>query len=205
MAGIGISPLGWHNLIGLDASARSNQVFDVASDPAFSLFDSIWHSIKGLRFGYKIAAIFDSMLLSALSPTDERETEIEALHQALANPETANVGQLAAALNMPIQRVERLSCRVFGFPPKRLLRRQRFLRTLGVRLLDPELKWTSAMDAQYHDQAHFTRDFHDFMGMSPREYLALPRPISQAAVRARAAALGQPLQVLHGPTPEPNG
>jgi len=57
------------------------------------------------------------------------------------------------------------------------------------------------MDAQYHDQAHFNRDFHDFMGMSPSNYLALPRPISRAAVRARAEALGQPLQVLQGPQP----
>lgn len=201
MAGIGISPLGWHNLIRVDASKRTNQVFDVTSDPTFALFGTIWRRICDMQDTEQIAATFDTMLMAALAPPDARETEIEALHVALTNPDISNVAQLAELLDMPTQRIERMSRRAFGFPPKRLLRRQRFLRSLGVRLLDPELRWTKAMDAQYHDQAHFTRDFHDFIGMSPRGYLAMPRPISQAAVRARAEALGQPLQVLQGPQP----
>lgn len=199
MAGIGISPLGWHNLIGVDASKRTNRVFDVTSEPAFTLFETIWPRIAGLRDAEQMAAIFDTVLLTALGLPDARENEVEVLHIALTRPDMANVAQLSKTLNMSAQRIERLSRRVFGFPPKRLLRRQRFLRTLGIRLLDPELRWTSAMDEQYHDQAHFTRDFHDFMGMSPRDYLAMPRPISQAAMRARAEALGQPLQVLQVP------
>lgn len=199
MAGIGLLPLGWHHFIGIDASKRANQVFDVAREPAFSLFDEIWHRIGTLRDAEKIATEFDTLLLAALDPPDAREEEIEAFHMALTNPDMANVAQLAETLDMASQRIERLSRRVFGFPPKRLLRRQRFLRSLGVRLLDPELRWTSAMDTQYYDQAHFTRDFYDFMGMSPRAYLAMPRPISRAAVRARADALGQPLQVLQRP------
>ncbi len=199
MAGIGISPSGWHNLIGIDASGRTNQVFDVTADPAFSLFDRIWQEIRDLSDPEEIATHFDSALLTALRLPDSKENEVEALHIALAHPEIANVAQLADAIGITAQRVERMARRVFGFSPKRLIRRQRFLRSLGVRLLDPQLRWTKAMDAQYHDQAHFTRDFHDFMGMSPREYLAMPRPISQAAVRARAQALGQPLQVLDAP------
>ena len=201
MAGIGISPLGWHNLLGIDASRQTNQVFDVTSDPAFRLFDEIWRGIGDQKDAEEIASIFDSLLLAKLGPSDEKENGIELFHLALTNPDMANVAQLAESLEVPAQRIERLSRRVFGFPPKRLLRRQRFLRTLGVRLLEPELRWNSAMDAQYHDQAHFTRDFHDFMGMSPSDYLALPRPISRAAVRARAEALGQPFQVLQGPQP----
>jgi methylphosphotriester-DNA--protein-cysteine methyltransferase len=99
---------------------------------------------------------------------------------------------------MPVQRVERFSRRYFGFPPKRLLRRQRFLRSLAARLTAPDLNWSKSLDAQYHDQAHFTRDFHDFMGMSPRAYLDMPRLVSRAAASARREALGQPLQVLGG-------
>ncbi len=201
MAGIGISPMGWFNLIGIDASKRTNQVFDVTRDPAFSLFNAIWQRIATQHEPENIASIFDTMLLAVLKASSKKEEEINIFHTALTSPDMANVAQLADVLGLPTQRVERLSRRVFGFPPKRLLRRQRFLRSLGVRLLDPELRWTSAMDAQYHDQAHFTRDFHDFMGMSPRDYLAMPRPISQAAIRARADALGQPLQVLQVPQP----
>ena len=199
MAGIGVLPLGWHRLIGDDASKRSNQVFDVIIDPAFALFASMWQQIKALTDPERIAAVFDAHLLAALRGPSVRDGEIEALHVSLTNPEIGDVAQLAVTLKMPTQRVERLSRRVFGFPPKRLLRRQRFLRTLGIRLLDPELRWSRVMDSQYHDQSHFTRDFHDFMGMSPRTYLDMARPISRAAVRARAEALGEPLQVLQRP------
>lgn len=200
MVGIGVLPLGWHRLIGTDASKRANQVFDIDEDPAFAVFVSIWQQIKAMTDPEYIAATFDAHLLAAVNLEDPRESDIDALHRALTNPDIAEVTQLAETLNMPVQRVERLSRRVFGFPPKRLLRRQRFLRTLAVRLLDPELRWSNVIDTQYHDQAHFTRDFHDFMGMSPRAYLDMPRPISRAAIRARMEALGQPLQVLQRPT-----
>jgi AraC-like DNA-binding protein len=199
MAGIGILPLGWHRLIGVDASKRANLGFDVSSDTAFSIFATIWNEIRYLKHYDEIAEIFDKHILPALGAHDARETGIEALHHALTNPDMGGVAQLADSVGMTIQQVERVCRRVFGFPPKRLLRRQRFLRTLGLRLLDPERHWSSAMDIQYHDQAHFTRDFHDFMGMSPRAYLAMPRQISQAAIRARAQALGHPLQVLQRP------
>lgn len=205
MAGIGMLPLGWYRLIGADASKRANQVFDVNNDPAFAVFASIWRQIKGMNDPEHIAATFDARLLAALDAPDAREGDIEALHRALTDPDMADVAQLAESLNMPSQRIERLSRRVFGFPPKRLLRRQRFLRSLAVRLLDPELRWSHVMDAQYHDQAHFSRDFHDFMGMSPRAYLDMPRPISRSAIRARMEALGQPLQVLQRPTRDDAG
>ncbi|MGH8336727.1 MAG: helix-turn-helix domain-containing protein, partial [Gammaproteobacteria bacterium] len=111
----------------------------------------------------------------------------------------SSVADLADATGISQQRLERLSRRVFGFPPKRLLRRQRFLRTLGTVMMDPELKWTAALDDQYFDQAHFNRDFQEFMGMSPSGYLAMQRPISIASTLARAEHIGHPLQALQGP------
>ncbi len=199
MAGIGIMPLGWHNLLAVDASRYANKSADIEVDPACAIFADIWKDIQGTSDYGKIAEIFDMHLMAAITRPDPRETGIEALHQALANPEMKDVSQLAQSIGLPTQKVERMCRRVFGFPPKRLLRRQRFLRSLGERLLNPDQPWSSAMDVQYHDQAHFTRDFHDFMGMSPRDYLAMPRPISKAAILARKDALGEPLQVLQRP------
>jgi len=80
-----------------------------------------------------------------------------------------------------------------------LLLRQRFLRSLARFMLDPSMAWIDTMDHHYYDQAQFTRDFQRFMGMSPREYAARPKPILGAAAVARATAAGAAVQGLHKP------
>ena len=60
-------------------------------------------------------------------------------------------------------------------------------------------RWTTAIDEQYTDQAHFNRDFHAFMGMGPNEYAALPHPILSAFMAQRAKTWGSPAQTLDRP------
>lgn len=202
MVGIGILPLGWHRFVAVDASKYANANFDIEVDPVFAMFKRIWCEIEILSDHRQIADIIERHLLAALGTRSKREDEIERVHAAFTDPEIVDVAALAERVGMNAQYLERLCRREFGFPPKRLLRRQRFLRSLAPRLLDPGLKWTKVLDSNYHDQAHFNRDFRDFMGMTPGQFLAMPRPISKAAVPARLEALGQPLQVLHGPIEE---
>ena len=84
---------------------------------------------------------------------------------------------------------------MFGFSPVRLLRRQRFLRTLArVRdALDQPLG--QLIDPHYYDQAHFNRDFKAYMGMTPIAYFRSPREVDAprgggAARVARRAGAG---------------
>jgi len=198
LAGIGILPLGWHRLVKAPADRWANRVGDL-EHPEFAHFREIWDRLQGMSDPQEIAALFDGMLLRLIERPDPLENDIEDIHQALADPKIGSVADLAGETGISQQRLERLCRRIFGFPPKRLLRRQRFLRTLGSVMLDPDLKWSAALDDQYFDHAHFNRDFREFMGMSPRQYLAMPRPISIPATLARAAQVGHPLQALQGP------
>jgi AraC-like DNA-binding protein len=63
-----------------------------------------------------------------------------------------------------------------GVPPKRVARIYRFAQLiLGVDDLRP-VNWSVlAQTAGYFDQAHFSREFKDFTGHTPAEYLALRR------------------------------
>lgn len=201
LAGIGILPLGWHKFTSADASLFANRNCELAATPAFDVFAQIGSDIAELDDPSAIAAVMDRHLLAVLQQPTEREADIAHVHAALADPEIADVAKLSKSTGLGIQALERLCRREFGFTPKKLLRRQRFLRSLAPRLLDPSLKWSKVLDGSYHDQAHFSRDFKEFMGVPPRVYLAMPRPISKAAVRARLEALGQPLQLLQGPQP----
>lgn len=201
IVGFGFLPLGWYRLIGCPADRWADKVSAIDAAPEFGLLAQLRREIDGITDPEQIAALFDHIMLHALRGHDPVDADIENIHQAIADPEISNVRALAEATGISQQRLERLSRRIFGFPPKLLLRRQRFLRTLANAMQHPDLKWSDALDRQYFDQAHFNREFHQFMGMSPGHYLAMPRATSSASNRARAEHVGQLLQLLQVPTP----
>ncbi len=203
IASFGLLPLGWHRFVGLPASRFADTGLDARECKSKTEFANWFESVKSAKGLSEVAAIFDEKLLALLAETEpvdqNEELRIEQVHRALVNPDVSTVAELTDQLNISMVQLERLSKRVFGFPPKLLLRRQRFLRTLAMVLREPRSKWGEILDPQYYDQAHFNRDFRRFFGLSPRQYLALPRPIVAAAARQRMQALGGALQGLQLP------
>ncbi len=200
--GIGLLPLGWARFVGAAADAYVDCFVDGATDPAFAGFTGLNERLFGGSPNAADEAVtINAFMLDKLAtrPAAPEEARIAAAHTALLDTTITTVSGFAARLNMSARSLERLSLRVFGFSPKLLLRRQRFLRSLAQFMLDPSLKWISTLDWQYVDQAHFVRDFQRFMGMSPSRYAALDHPILGAAAKARMAAAGQAMQVLHQP------
>lgn len=199
IAAFGLSPLGWYKFVGQPASRWANKVVDVESTHQFNLFAQIWDAIRNLDTEADMVDACNRTLLEALQPVDPEEERIEAAHLALTDPAIDSVGALSERLDMDAKQLSRFSNRVFGFLPKLLLRRQRFVRTLGQALLDPSQSWSECVDLNYYDQAHFNRDFKRFMGLTPRQYMAQPHPILGIGATERTKALGQPLQAMDRP------
>lgn len=198
--GIGLLPLGWANLFAAPASDYADRFVDGNRDPAFAAFRPLARALAQSNGGFAEELALIEAHMEALVPDDCADMRvINRVNAALVNPEIATVGELAESVAMNVRSLERMSKRVFGFAPKLLLRRQRFLRSLSRFMLDPSLKWLNTLDCQYHDQAHFVRDFKRFMGMSPSAYAKLDKPILVAAARARMAIAGQAVQGLHDP------
>jgi AraC-like DNA-binding protein len=199
----GLLPLGWHHLIGLPAARFADQSVDACAVKTRIDFAALFPAVAASQNLEEVAAIFDNALLQSImqTPTSAKSDDdaIQGLHAALLDSGATSVTEIAEQLGMNGMQLERLSKRVFGFPPKLLIRRQRFLRTLALLMRQPEAKWGDILDPQYYDQAHFNRDFQRFFSMSPKEYLALDKPISLVAAMARMKALGDPLQGLHAP------
>ncbi|OYW16415.1 MAG: hypothetical protein B7Z39_01565 [Novosphingobium sp. 12-64-8] len=198
--GVGLLPLGWATFVGAPANTLADRIFDAAIEPAFVPFRPL---IEGL-FGPvpdeqaeldRIVAHFAGRLGEPLADANR----IEAVHTALVDPETSNVADMAEKAGLATHTIERLCRRYFGFTPRTLLRRQRFMRSLSQYMLDPSLRWIGAMDGHYYDQAQFVRDFHLFMGMSPSEYAAMPHPVLSGVMKARQQAAGAAVQALHLP------
>ncbi len=202
--GIGLLPLGWAKFTGAPASDYADRFVDGNIDAAFEhlrpLAKRLSARFQGAEgdFAEEVAAI-EAALIPLIDREVAHEDKITAINTALVDPEIASAAQLATRVGMNLRSLERLSRRAFGFPPKLLLRRQRFLRSLAQFMLYPSLKWLSTLDYQYHDQAHFVRDFRRFMGMTPGEYARLEKPILVAAAQARMAIAGKAMQGLHEP------
>ncbi|QFT76173.1 AraC family transcriptional regulator [Erythrobacter sp. THAF29] len=198
--GIGLMPLGWSALVDAPAGEYADRFVDGFADPAFAAFHPLMRALQASNgdFEQELALIDQHMALLADRSSDHA-VAITAINAALVDPEIASVASLADRVGMNVRSLERLARRAFGFPPKLLLRRQRFLRSLAQFMLDPSMKWLSAIDFQYHDQAHFVRDFKRFMGMSPSAYAALDKPFLVAAAQARMAIAGEAVQGLHEP------
>ena len=200
MWGIGILPLGWAKFVRAPANEFTNAVIDGNTHPAFAKFAGLAGSVFGAVPDEqaelaRIVSYFENGIDLPL-PNQER---IVAIHAALIDVELSTVQDLVERLGISQKTLERICRRDFGFSPKVLLRRQRFMRSLAQYMLDPSLRWIGAIDSHYHDQSQFVRDFRQFMGMTPRQYAALDKPLVGAVMRARAEFSGSPVQMLDGP------
>jgi AraC-like DNA-binding protein len=189
--GLGLQPAGWAKFAAGEAATLANRTVDGSTDPAFALFAGILPEIERCDGTLDDkAALIDAHLMRHAGRPARREADILACQEALRDPRMGEVSELQEVLGVSIKALERLCRRYFGFTPKVLLRRQRFLRSLGKYMLDPSLSWIAALDGQYHDQAQFVREFRAFMGLTPTEYARLPHPILAPIMRQRMVDQG---------------
>ena len=198
MWGIGLLPLGWARFVGRPAVRYANLLADAEAHPDFARFGALPDVFGGSADD---EAEFDrivSVLKTAARPTGDEE-RIRAVHAAMVELGLATVADFADRAGLSVRALERVCRRHFGFPPKLLLRRQRFVRSIAAWMLGGMGRWTAAIDELYTDQAHFNHEFHEFMGMAPSEYAAMPHPILAAFMEQRARNWGSPAQTLDRP------
>jgi AraC-like DNA-binding protein len=196
MVGVGLMPQGWPRFTALPADAFTNRMRPLG--------DAIGPAADQLRARLCAAApdgdealfaVLDEVLPGLMQKAPEAAT-VAAAHAALQDPAVQTVADWAATFELSSRQLERFSQRYFGLPPKRLLRRQRLLRTLAAMREANEGTWAQFLDSQFTDQAHFIHEFNYYMGMSPTAYMARTQPFMAEAWKRRMALLGAPVQVL---------
>ena len=199
MWGIGFLPLGWARFFDVDAASVANLVVDGSKHPCFSRFAPLREALCDDEHSQDEQLEAINTLMRALSRPCRDEERILRVHRGLVDGDLSNVGEFADYSGMSVRSLERICYRYFGFAPKLLMRRQRFMRSLTSFMLHRGSKWTEAMDEHYHDQAQFTREFQQFMAMKPTEYAALNHPILSAFMEQRAKIWGSAAQTLDAP------
>jgi AraC-like DNA-binding protein len=198
--GIGLTPAGWARFIGRRADEMANRFVDIgqsAVNPAIAaMLETLRNDIDDMA---EAADLIDATFRPLLARERAAERSIQSVHLRIVSEDDGAVAALAELAGMTERTFARFCKRHFGFAPGVLLRRQRFLRSLGKYMLDPSLRWINSLDPNYWDQAQFIRDFRAIMQMTPSEYAALPHPIVAAAVAVTNAGSGVALQALFHP------
>jgi AraC-like DNA-binding protein len=84
----------------------------------------------------------------------------------------ASIGVLARELQMSRRHLTALFHEQVGLPPKAMARLLRFA-AVRKRLQEEPIRWAEvAYDCGYFDQSHLGRDFREFAGMTPTQFLA---------------------------------
>lgn len=202
VVGAGLTPMGWARLGGVPAADWANRVADCEA-----VFGGTVAALRTMLCGTEnddaLPVLFDAFLIGAMARPTRFDPAIARLDAALLDPANTTVGALVERSGTTARSLERLATRAFGFPPRLLLRRARFLRSLhAIRRVSPAQR-TVAIDPGYTDYSHFVRDAHDFLGMAPGAFLKLDVPLFIQSARLRDQVLGAPAQALGTATTPP--
>ncbi|ABC64857.1 AraC family transcriptional regulator [Erythrobacter litoralis] len=193
--GFGLLPLGWANYIRRPASELTNSAFDGMEHPAFATFAKLADALQfATPDDMRQFRILTDFLTHHAEPPRDHE-RIRLVQEAMTDPYLVQIPDFAERAGVTVRTLERLCLRSFGFSPNVILRRQRLVRSLASFMNDGGARWSEAIDRHYHDQPHFVREFHHFMGMSPSEYADQDHPIMRAFMENRREVWGVPARV----------
>ncbi len=123
-------------------------------------------------------AVLDREIMSRLVTAERPPDEIAwAWGQLTRTRGQATIGVLAKKVGWSERHFARQFNHHIGMTPKVFARVLRFGRAVRCLKREGEARLADvALDCGYYDQAHFTRDFREFAGVSPTELLARRRP-----------------------------
>lgn len=104
------------------------------------------------------------------------------------------VTEAAAECGVERRRLERICHRDFGMPPKQVMRRARAIDMASFLRGVAEPEEGEEMALRYYDESHLSREFTEFFGMPPRQFMATPQPILTLALESRQAYRLEALQ-----------
>ena len=174
---INVSPLALHMLLGVPLHEISNRVVGLA-DLVGREADLLVERLAGLPRWEPRFALLDAVLTARLAESRDPCPSIAWAHGRLrATAGAVPVAALAQELGCSRRHLVAGFRDHVGLPPKRLARVLRFERV--VSLLDRsggEGFSEIAAACGYYDQPHLNRDFRQFAGASPGEWLARRMP-----------------------------
>jgi AraC-like DNA-binding protein len=174
---INLAPLALHMLLGVPLHEIANRTVDLA-DLLGREADELVERLAGLPSWDERFALLDAALHARLRDARAPSPSIAwALRRLQASGGALGVAELAEELGCSRRHLVAGFREQVGLPPKRLARILRFERVLsGLEREGGGRLGEIAAACGYYDQPHLNRDFRQFTGSSPGEWLARRMP-----------------------------
>lgn len=195
LVGVGLRPRGMFHLLREPAARWANRIDDAKGAVALETGELL-DRLRDAQDDESIPRIFDEELARAIAPSPKDDKAIGAIEKAALDSDVESVKSLARRVGMSTRSLQRLTSQAFGFPPRLLVRRARFLRSFDAMRGVGRGQGSAAIDENYVDYSHFVKDANYFLGMSPQTFLALDTPLARQSMALRKQVLGAPVQAL---------
>jgi AraC-like DNA-binding protein len=180
--GVGLLPQGWATLIGEPADRLADDMVDLASVIGAAT-GAIVAAMAGAVTDADRVAAADGFFLGLLERAHASPLWFTRMTDdwLTATPDPA-VDMLVAQSGMSARSVERMARRIYGASPKLLARKYRALGA-AVRIGNDEARgWSDMAAGIFYDQAHFIREFKQFVGMTPARFQIEAAPVMRMTI-----------------------
>lgn len=169
---LNLTPLGMWQLLGVPMHELRNRVVGLDAllgPPSRALEEALRNTASwDARFG-----LLDAALIARLARRDAAPSPVQWAWSQLARaPLDSSVSDIARELQWSRRRLSAAFREHVGMTPKLVSRVMRFDRVVRQVRSDRAVRWsTLALDCGYADQAHLSREFMEFAGMTPTDFL----------------------------------
>ena len=177
------TPLGAYTLLGLPMEEITGQVVDIADVLGPEGRRMVEAVTAAPTWRYRFALLDDFLLRRAMDGPVPSAEVTQAWRRLTGSGGRVPIGALAAEVGWSNRHLIAKFKEQVGLAPKSLARILRFTHLLDLLGRTEHVQWDRlAVECGYYDQPHLNRDFRDFTGLTPTEYLANVTP--GAGVRA---------------------
>jgi AraC-like DNA-binding protein len=166
--GIEFQAAGWHILFqsGVDEfTDNSIDLYDFIGFEAYALLERLRNSI-----GPADMVAHADRFVAQYCTNDKFMPLAVAINQLLQPDSQHSIASAASQLGLSLRSLERWSLRLYGNSPKMHQRRLRILQSLQRIRHSPNRPWTEHVGIWAYDQAHYIREFKNFVGQTPGQF-----------------------------------